>query len=373
MNMVQRVPINPVEHALNPERKKLLDVYWLPEFLLKKEWVRCGIRVAALVAFQRLAHIKMIPAYVMLMAAYQAGFLNNVEWIVVDSSGNTAHGIARLAVALGFKVKVVLSTDVPENKIGILTSLPEVEVIAVSSSVAVRAREEAQKPGHYHLNQYVDPNNTQAHFLYTGPEMLRLLGDDLAYVAISMGTGGTAAGVEKFFIEQSVKRKIDRRPRVIGVRPILGEDVPGARDEERGKVSELLWRDRFSEQKIIKVTRKEAFKGMRELWGGLAPQPGPTSGLAWRGLQSFLDMHLATLSEHELFMLRGKTVAFLCPDDGRFYTERLSGELRPEQGVVLPEVAAVSAQVELPLASTGRLDGPKTEPVWARPKNGPPV
>ena len=43
--------------------------------------------------------------------------------------------------------------------------------------------------------------------------------------------------------------------------------------------------------------------------------------------------YLAELSREERKLLSGKSVGFICPDDGRFYSERTTGELDTGQGL----------------------------------------
>jgi cysteine synthase len=308
--------------GFDPEAGELFRSYDLPSM---EPWDAYGITPVALVAFQRIAHIKMIPAYAMLMSAYLGGKLEGVHTIVVDSSGNTAHGIARIAPLLGFKVHVILSTDVPPAKKAILESLSTVQVTAVPGGVAAYARAQAALEGHYHLNQYADPENLESHFKFTGPEVLRGVGRPPLLVSIAMGTGGTAGGVAKFFHSE-----VQADVRVIGARPTLGEDVPGSRDAKRMRESSIPWNEHIAADRIVEVSRKDSFVAMRKLWQVLQPQVGPTSGLAYEALVRYF----LARSEEERELMRGREVVFLCPDDGRFYTEYTAGELRPEEGLL---------------------------------------
>ncbi|HVM59195.1 MAG TPA: pyridoxal-phosphate dependent enzyme [Candidatus Paceibacterota bacterium] len=323
--VIAKKPRNAVVRAMDPEGMEFLDAYPMdPPFGI---WRKYGIRLVPLVAFQRIPHVKAIPGFWMLMRLYLLGKLKGIHTIVVDSSGNTAHAVARLAVALGFRVKVVLSTDTPESKKGIIASLSTVELIEVPGGVAKRARKEARLPGHYHLNQYADPANLDAHFRFTGPEIVRALGIAPDVICCAMGTGGTAGGVAKYFKKHYPKTK------VIGARPILGQDIPGARDKRRMKESKIRWKLYLNENHdVFVVSRKDAFIAMRMLWQRMGTQAGPTSGLAYRGLEKYLKRYLKKLSPARRKALKGKIFVVLCSDDGRFYPERIGGELRPEQG-----------------------------------------
>jgi len=320
---LHQVYADPIFQALNPGRKAFMEARRLPARL--NPYAPNGIEVVALIAFGVFPHIKTIATVQMMLEDFKNGLYADKHTIVVDSSGNTAHAVARLAHAFGFdEVKVVLAVDVPESKKGILAALSSVEIIEVGAnkSAARRAKEEAGKPGHYHLNQYSHMGNVRAHELYTGPEILNVLGDSVAAVAVTMGSGGTITGVGRFLKSRMPKTVI------IGARPILGEQVPGARDRKKmEEVVTLPWKAVVDRK--IEISRKESFLGMRKLWSVVEPQPGPSSGLAFRSAIHYLK----SLDRKELDQLRGKSVAFICPDDGRFYSERTMGELDPDQGL----------------------------------------
>ena len=237
---IEQVYRDPIFHALNPKGKKFMGGRWLTrglnEFLVPYE-----IRIAALISFLTLPHIKSVPTIGMMLEDFKEGRYEGMHTIVVPSSGNTAHAVARLARAFGFsEVKAVLSTDVPPSKKELLAALSSVEIIEVGGgkSIAKRAQEEGQKQGHYLLDQYQHMGNVRSHFDFTGPEILRLLGENLAVIAIAMGSGGTVAGVGRY-LKQNRPGTV-----VLGVRPILGQQVPGTRDEKR-MAEVAYWTRRF--------------------------------------------------------------------------------------------------------------------------------
>lgn len=323
---LEQILAHPVAQALNPEGKHFMEVRWLPPEL--NQFSVYGIEVAALIPFTVFPHIKTVPTWQMMLDDFKSGLYEDKHTIVVDSSGNTAHAVARLAPAFGFEdIKVVCASDVPESKKGILDALSTIELIVVpkGKSVSKRAKEEAQKSGHYHLNQYDHMGNVRGHYLHTAPRLLEALPDktNLAAIAIAMGSGGTAAGVGSFI------KRWNAATVVLGVRPKSGEQVPGARDEKRmAEVVKLPWEG--SVDRVVEVSRKDSFIAMRQLWGAVEPQPGPTSGLACAGLMQYL----ASLEIEKLKSLEGKVGAFICPDDGRFYSDVVIAELDTDQGIV---------------------------------------
>lgn len=308
---------SPILRKLDP-RRSFLDIVWLHD---SNPVTRTyGARVAALVPFGHFTHLKFVPVFQMMREDFSAGIYADKTTLVVRSSGNAAHAAVRYAPCFGFKeVKIILPPDVPEAKASVLKINPGVIVIHDKNALA-RALEEAAKPGHYELDQYSHLGNVTAHQHFTGHGVTRLIDVvKLAVLAIAVGSGGTLIGVTRAL------KSVAATTTVLGVQPVLGEQVPGARDKKKmEEVSRLPLEEHTGP--TIYVSREDAFKAMRKLWESVEPQPGPTSGLAWAGLQR----HIATLDSEEKVMLRGKVVAFLCPDDARLYTAPILAELDPE-------------------------------------------
>lgn len=298
---VEQVYEDPIFRALNPEGKEFMRARELPSFLNPFH----SVRMTALLAFGELPHIKAVAAVQMMLDDLKKGLYDGKHTIVVDSSGNTAHVVARLARAFGFKhVKVVLPVGVSFAQKELFSSLSTPEVILVSKgmSAADRAKEEAQKPGHYHLNQYAHSGNVRAHFCYTGPQIMRALGGrPPGAIAISMGSTGTARGVGQY-LKQKNKETI-----IIGVRPALDEQIPGTRDKKN--MDEVIKPESLQVvDEVIEVKRCDALEQMRLLWDGIEPQPGLTSGLAFAGLVRFFKYQGGIERE------RIGSGAFICPD-----------------------------------------------------------
>lgn len=326
MKTIKELRDHPIHRGFWPYNQQFLSAVWLPASMTVPKLE--DIRIAALIGFGHFhcPHLKVIPAFEMMMSDYEAGLYHNKHTIVVDSSGNTAHAVARLAPVFGFiRVKAVLPADAPSIKKQILSVLGPVGLMHPDATQSVQscAIEEGQKPGHIHLNQYGHPGNLMGHEKYTGPEVLRLLGENAALVAVGMGSGGTAAGIGQYF-----KFLKGMPTQVLGVRPVLGQQVPGTRDEKRmAAVVTLPWQHYVDH--TIEVSRKDSFIAMRRLWQVMVPQVGPSGGLAFCGLVQYLE----SLASDALKDLRGKTVGFICHDDGRFYSDLVAAELDPDQGL----------------------------------------
>ncbi|MFA6519917.1 MAG: pyridoxal-phosphate dependent enzyme [Candidatus Paceibacterota bacterium] len=312
-----------IVNSLNPRLHDFIKVRWLSS-KLNPYLHSHNIEIGAAVAFMNIPHIKIVAAFGMMMEDFESGLYNNVDTLVVPSSGNTAHGVALLAPAFGIsRVKVIMSSDAPEAKKSVITMIPWARLICPEGARKVEevAREEASQPGSLLLDQYKHDGNVSIHRECTGPQLLRACGNNLDLAVGGMGSGGTITGVSQYL--KSVRKDII----VLGVRPKKGERVPGNRDyDQMEAVVTLPYKSAVDD--IAEVGREESFLMTRKLLGEVQPQPGPSSGLAYVGLLQYLAR-----SPDVVELLRGRNAVFICPDDGRFYPGPTFGTLDPDQGL----------------------------------------
>ena len=73
------------------------------------------------------------------------------------------------------------------------------------SYYSVAKRIAAETPNSFYLNQYHNPDNIEAHYRLTAPEIWEQTGGQLDAFVAGLGTGGTMSGCGKFFKEQNPK------------------------------------------------------------------------------------------------------------------------------------------------------------------------
>lgn len=158
----------------------------------------------------------------MINVAEKKGLLKPGGTIIEATSGNTGIGLAMTAAVRGYKCIFVMADKQSEEKRTALRATGA-QVVVCPTDVApedprsyykVSARLAAETPNSYFANQYENQANPEAHYLSTGPELWRQCGNDLDYLILSIGTGGTVTGIAKYFREVGAKTKI------IGIDPV---------------------------------------------------------------------------------------------------------------------------------------------------------
>ncbi|MBU6214907.1 pyridoxal-phosphate dependent enzyme [Patescibacteria group bacterium] len=324
---LKEVLAHPIVRALNPYDNAFIAIRWLSSRLnpyLQSYDIHIGAAIAFMGGFP---HIKVVSAFGMLMEDFKAGRYDGIDTLVVPSSGNAAHGVALLAPAFGIpRVKVVMASDTPEAKANVIKLIPwaSLHFPAGTKSVEEAAIEEANQRGSYLLDQYKHPGNVLIHAACTGPQLLAEAGDGLAIVAAAMGSSGTITGVSHYL------RSVAPRIHMLGVRPKLGERVPGVRDAKRmDAVVTIPYQTAVDS--LFEVGRVESFTKTRLLMYEVLPHVGPSSGLAYAGLLGYLEYLENIPGLLDLFA--GKKAVFICGDDARFYPGPMFSTLDPDQGL----------------------------------------
>ena len=166
--------------------------------------------------------IKDRPAKYMIEDAEESGKLSKGGLIIEATAGNTGIGLALIAVLRGYKCLIVVPDKMAKEKIIHLEALGA-EVIITRSDVekghpeyyADLAQSMADKnKGSLYINQFENQANLNAHFKWTGPEILQQLSNKVDAFCAGVGTGGTITGVGKAF------RKINKDCDIILADPV---------------------------------------------------------------------------------------------------------------------------------------------------------
>ena len=196
----------------------ILDVIGnTPMIRLNKVTQNIDSRIFAKLEFLNpMGSIKDRIARYMIEKAEQEGKIKEGQLIIENSSGNTALGLALVAIQKGYKLKVVVRDSISKEKIDQLRSLG-VDVHTVDHTLPPECQDSynnitpklvAETPGCYFPDQHNNRENNEAHYHSTGPEIWEQMEGRIDYLVAGMGTGGTIGGTAKYLKEQDPNIKV---------------------------------------------------------------------------------------------------------------------------------------------------------------------
>lgn len=156
------------------------------------------------------ASIKDRMALYIIEKAEREGKLKPGGTIIENTSGNTGMGVALAAAVKGYRCIFTMPDKMSLEKINRLKSLGAQVVVTPTNVPAEDPRsyyETAKRlyretPGAFMLNQYHNPDNIEAHYTLTGPELYEQTEGRIDYFVAGLGTGGTMSGAGKYLKEK---------------------------------------------------------------------------------------------------------------------------------------------------------------------------
>ena len=225
--------------------------------------------------------------------AEKSGRIKPGDTLIEPTSGNTGIGMALSAAVKGYRMIITMPEKMSLEKEVVLKALgaeivrtpTEAAWDSPESHIGVARKLNREIPNSHILDQYVNPDNPDAHYYATGQEILDDMGDNLSMVIIGVGTGGTITGVARF-----LKEKLPGVT-VVGVDPygsILGggDEIFPYRVEGIGYdfFPDVL--DNSTVDEYVKVNDKDSFLMARRLIREEGLLVGGSSGSAmWAALQ----------------------------------------------------------------------------------------
>lgn len=302
----------------------------------------------------------------MIDEAERKGLLKPGGTIIEGTSGNTGMGLALVAAVRGYKCVFTTTDKQSKEKVDLLKALGA-EVIVCPTAVepedprsyySVAKKLSKELPNSYYPNQYDNPDNPEAHYRTTGPEIWEDTEGKITHFVCGMGTGGTISGVGKFLKEKNPKIKI------VGVDPegSLYYDFhkTGKITKARTYVVEGIGEDFFPTtmhmeilDDVIQVNDEECFVVARRL----VKQEGLFTGGSGGGCLSAALRLAADLNPEDY-------VVALLPDTGMRYLSKVyNDEWMRERGYVESSVKITAAEVVHAKQNSGKT----RELVIARP------
>ncbi len=263
--------------------------------------------------------VKDRTAFGLLQSLEATGQLCAGGRLLESSSGNLAISLAMLARDRDYQFTAVVDPTMTAENMRRLNALGAQTRIVESPdktggyllSRLARVREMlAEDPGLVWTNQYSNAANPEAHYLGTAPEIHGQMEHRVDAVFVAVSTGGTLAGIGRFFREASPDTRIiavDARGSValggsLGVRKLTGIGS--------GRRAEFVTPGLYDE--IIYVGDREAFAFCRALDAATGIKIGGSSGASLAACARYLQRHDKV-----------ERAVCICADRGENYTSTI--------------------------------------------------
>ena len=196
----------------------------------------------------------------MLQHAERDGRIVPGDTVIEASTGNTGIALAMIGKAMGYRARIVMPRNVyPEIPRTLAVYDAEVHWVpaeeGVTGAMAV-ARKMAEDEGGFMLDQFRNPHNVRAHYVWTGQEILEEVPQVDIFVA-GLGTGGTLMGTGERL------KEVNPATKVIAVEPHPGNQLQGLKSLSDGFIPPILDLS-FLDGKIL-VRSGHAFRAARLL------------------------------------------------------------------------------------------------------------
>ncbi|WP_439475020.1 cysteine synthase CysM [Algoriphagus formosus] len=219
--------------------------------------------------------VKDRAAFNMLQSALDRGEIKKGDKLVEATSGNTGIALAMVAKVLGLDMTLIMPDNSTRERVlsmeaygakVILT--PAAKTIEYSRTLAEEMNE---KEGYFMLNQFANPDNYQAHYKTTGPEIWNDTDGKVTHFVSAMGTTGTIMGVSRYLKEKNPTIQI------VGTQPTDGSSIPGIRRWSPEFLPAIFEKERVD--RVIDVSQDQATQMTRRM----AKEEGILAGMSSGG------------------------------------------------------------------------------------------
>ncbi|MCK5725207.1 MAG: cysteine synthase CysM [Thiotrichaceae bacterium] len=206
--------------------------------------------------------VKDRPALSMIQRAEQRGDIKSGDTLIEATSGNTGIALAMVAAIKGYQLILIMPETMSQERRASMRAYGADLVLVSADEGMEGARdlgEKMQAEGKgILLDQFANPDNPQAHYLTTGPEIWQQTQGEITHFVSAMGTTGTIMGTSRFLKEQNPEVTI------IGVEPKGDQEaIPGIRRWPKDYLPKVFEASRVDQK--MDMTQKLAEQTMRDL------------------------------------------------------------------------------------------------------------
>lgn len=249
----------------------------------------------------------------MLRKAEQNGALLAGGTVIEPTSGNTGISLSALCAVKGYNCIIVMPETMSEERKKLMRVYGATLVLtdgALGMQGAIEKAQELQTktPNSIILGQFENPENAQAHYCTTGPEIHEEMGGRYEIFVAGVGTGGTFTGTVKYLKEQN------ENVYAVAVEPTNSAVLSGGKSGAHGLqgigagfIPKVL--DASLIDEILTIDDESAYKSVRYILDKEGLFVGISSGAAFAAA-----VELAKREENV-----GKKIVTIFPDFGSKY------------------------------------------------------
>lgn len=234
--------------------------------------------------------VKDRAAFKIIEDAEKSGLLTPEKALLDASSGNTAIAYAMVCAVMGYRCKLVVPSNIPREKLGMLTAYGAETVLSNPLEGTDGAQKIAKKMAqeepdlYYYADQYNNDSNWKAHYEGTAREIITQTRGHFDYFVAGLGTGGTFTGVSRYLRETfpEIKRVAVQPDGPLhgleGLKRMDSSLRPGIFDESLADIT-------------VEVSTEEAQRAVRKLARDEGILVGPSSGAALVACTKLAEEH----------------------------------------------------------------------------------
>lgn len=205
--------------------------------------------------------VKDRPALSMIRQAELRGEITPGDSLIEATSGNTGIALAMVAAVKGYRLTLIMPDNMSAERKASMSAYGASLILVSEKQGMEGARDMAlamAKAGEGKvLNQFANPDNPNAHYMTTGPEIWHQTNGQVTHFIASMGTTGTIMGVSRYLKEQNPTVEI------IGLQPKEGARIPGIRRWPTEYLPEIFEPSRVD--RVVDIAQTDAENAMRSL------------------------------------------------------------------------------------------------------------